>query len=192
MRLERSDFGFLFAERQAEFLQDGAHQSKRLLCFLGRVAEDDEIIRIPHEIESGVLQSPIETIEHDVRQQRRDDATLRRAACGVDEFAVFHYPGAEKLADNFQNISIGDFFAYGLHDHILGQVIEEPLDVGVNHDMPAILLGLEHKLNGGMASTIRPKAAGMWVELGFKNGFEELSHHFLSDTVPHTGNTEWA
>lgn len=120
MLVERSDFSFLFAESQSEFHQDGSHQCERLLCVWERASEDDKVIGLSHEIEASVFERPIEAIEHDVRQQWRDDPTLRRTACGIDELAVFHDSRAEKFADDFQNISVGDFFTNGFHDDVVG------------------------------------------------------------------------
>ncbi len=74
MLIKRSDFGFLFAESESEFRQDGSHQGERLLCVREGAAEDDKVICIPHEIEAGLFERPIEPIEHDICQQRRDDS----------------------------------------------------------------------------------------------------------------------
>ena len=45
-------------------------QTQRLLRLLGVLAEHHEVIGIPRKAIAGLVESPVHTVEHDIRKQR--------------------------------------------------------------------------------------------------------------------------
>ena len=60
-------------------------------------AEHDEIVSISNKLIAELVQLPIQTVQHNVGQQRGNDPSLRRAHRGGFKNTVFHHARLEKL-----------------------------------------------------------------------------------------------
>ncbi len=116
-------------------------------------AKHDEVVGIPHVSVSRIRQCPVQFVEDDVRQQRRDYPALRCPnGCGLEN-PVLHDSGFEESLHNVKNVAVGHPLAYSRHYHLVGQVVEKAFDVGVQHVPVALLMQLDDLLQGAVAAS---------------------------------------
>ena len=99
------DAGFLGRELQAPFEQEPLDQwLDFILQQLFRASGDDEVIGISHEVHlrvvhlpigssvpaKGLLEKPLQPVQCQVRQRRRDDAALWRTCLRGEQRSIFH------------------------------------------------------------------------------------------------------
>jgi hypothetical protein len=61
--------------------------------------EHHEIVGLSDKLIAEPVPLPVQTVQHEVRQQRRDDTSLRGPHRGGFENTVFHHAGLEELLD---------------------------------------------------------------------------------------------
>src|SRR6266498_1844531 len=121
----------LSTQMQTECGQDLPHKVQRAFRLGIRVANDDKVVRVAHEVKASCVQLPVELIEDDVSQEGRDNAPLRRADCSRLKDTVLHHTRPEKFLDKTQDVAVGDFGRQRLHDDRLRQVIKEGSDIRI-------------------------------------------------------------
>ena len=76
---------------------------------------------------------PVQHVQVDVRQQRRDHSTLRRSRHRVAHHPVFHHPGLQPLPDHLQHPPVADPLSHQGEQLVVRDAAEVVLDVGVQH-----------------------------------------------------------
>ena len=195
------DAGFLWRELQAPFAQKLLDEGTDFLFqhVLGR-AGDDEVIRIPNEVDFGIDGSPrdrlpveglveefFQSIQNQVRQRGRDDAALRRARLGGEQGSIFDVASTQPFLKH-RRIR-GDV----LEHPVVTDVIEATLDVAFQHPLRrrALAQCFEALLNGVRGGAFRSEAVGVFVRRGFRNWFQRLQMHCVHGAVFHRRNAQW-
>ena len=122
---------FVGAQTESQLGKRLLHQGQGLLSLSGGKAKHHEVIGLTHEAIAVFVKPPIQMMEHDVGQQRTDDASLGRTHRGRFEDTVFHHAGAKELFDEAKEVAVGDLGRHRRQDDRMRQIVEEPLDVGV-------------------------------------------------------------
>jgi len=71
-------------------------------------------------------------------------------------------------------------------------MIQEPLDVGVQHVLVASSLEFQHPLHGHVTAPTRPEAVGVVMEDALEERVQEIANHLLSNAVGDCGNAQRA
>src|SRR3989338_6758594 len=134
-----------------------------------------------------LLPYPVKYIQVAVRQQRRDDSTLRRTfAVG---FAAAHIlPSAvlvlsddrrfEPLFDDVQYRTVNDALGYDGQQFGMGDAVEVFRQVGINDLGVAFMEGIGYFIDRIMGGFLWPEPVGVRTEIRFKYRFDdELYRH---------------
>ena len=65
--------------------------------------------------------------------------------------AFLHHSGLEKSFEQIENLPIGDFGGHAGHNDLVRNVVEEPLNVGVEYVNVSLPMEFQHPLDGLMA-----------------------------------------
>lgn len=168
-------------------MRDQSHSLFRLWFGL---AENDKVVCIPDMPETGLFELPIQVIENDVGQQRRNNASLRRAhGCGFEDTG-FHHPRRKKSLDKPENIAVGHVGGHCLHNDRVRKIVEEAFDVGIQDMLIAFLMETEGLFDRLMAVASLAEAEGRVMKERFKDRIEEAANHFLCNPVFDGWNAE--
>ena len=96
------------------------------------------VISVAAERESSSLKLPVQIVQQDVGQQRRQRPALRRAFRSRLHHSRSHHSGFQEPADQLQHSCIADSPRHPRHQHIVIDPIEELLQIDVHH--PALTL----------------------------------------------------
>ena len=89
---------------------------------------------------------------------------MRRADRGRFEYPVLHDPSAEKFFDDVQDVPIRHFRAQACHDDRMGDVIEEPANVGIENSFIALAPESQHPFHGLVAVSPRTESVGILMK----------------------------
>ena len=135
----------------------------------------------------------VEHRQRDVGQQRRQDASLRRAGVGVLEVAEFgEDPGFEERLDQPQHSLVLDPQPDTVHQGRVVDRVEARLDVRVQH--PPITLGAEQMDLGDrvVCAPLGPEPVGDRLKVGLEDGFQHQFQRRLDNPVGHRRDPEAA
>src|SRR3989441_12069986 len=90
------------------------------------------VVRIPREPETSPLQLPVELVEHDITEQRRQRTALRRPLIDRTHQPAFHHPGSQKRPDQLQHPPIADPGFDSGHQFVMRNPVEKFLEVQVH------------------------------------------------------------
>ena len=185
------DLRFLRTQSESEFpFQHLPDQCQRLLRLRVVLAEHDEVISVPHKAVSGGMQPPVQTIQHDVRQQGRNHPSLRRADGRGLEDPVFHHARSEKSLQQSENVPVGHLRGYRSHDDGVRQVVEKSLDVGVEHRAVPFAMTRQDLLDRLMAVATGDEPVGMFVKARLEGRGKKPTYHLLRYPIPNPRNAE--
>lgn len=170
--------------------QERVHESQSLFSLGVRAAQDHEIIGIAHEAEAGLCQALVEAVKSDVRQKRRNNAALRSAGSGGAKVQPHHHASGEKLTDDAQDVAVSDALGDAIEDEVMGDVVEESLDVGVHDPFETGGMSRTESLNRLVSVTVRTEAKRELREVRLEDGFKKRTNHLLSDAVSDRGNAQ--
>src|SRR5437867_10841009 len=129
-------------------------------------------------------------VEDDVSQQRGNDTALRGADRSGLEDALFHDPSAEEFLDEVENVAVGNLSCDCFHNDPLRQIIEKPLDVGIEDDPIAFGMEFQYFFEGLVAVASRAEAEGRVVKQQFKDGMEQSAKGLLRHSISNRGDTQ--
>jgi hypothetical protein len=189
------DAGLLLAPLQSDVLQPCLRQVATWLDHGAVPVEDDQIVRIPDDLglpmklAAGLLRGPsrpgwesgsdvlFESVQGDVGQKRRQDATLRRSARRFDTHAVVENPGLEpRLYEPVQGRERLDLSEEGC----LVEAVETLRDLGVQGVLGLLFNRGEDRPDGIVygSSGAESVAVGfepslpLWLKYEFDEGLE--------------------
>ena len=102
----------------------------------------------------------------------------------------FHHARREKLTDNAQDVAVSDALGNAIEDEVMGDGIEESVDVGVHNPFETGGVSRTESLNRLMSVTARTEAKRELREMRLEEGFEKRTNHLLSDAVSGRGNAQ--
>ena len=139
-----------------------------------------------------LMQVLIEHRQRDVGQQRRQNATLRRAGVGVLVLAEFgEDPGLKERLDQQQHTLVLHSEAHPVHQGRVIDRVEACFDIRIQH--PAVTLGavLVDLGDRVVCSPHGPKPVGDRHEVGLEDRFQHQLQRRLDDPVGDGGNAEF-
>ena len=109
-----------------------AHASLCFLALLRRATHHDEVVGIPHQfaqMRTLPHPDPVEKAQIDVREQRRDHASLRRSRNGAHLPSLVHHPCLQPLPHQPQHPPVAHPTRHPLHQQLVIEGTEEVADV---------------------------------------------------------------
>src|SRR5215208_1787740 len=150
------------------------------------------VIGVAHETVASACELPVELVEHDVGEQRRERATLRRPLLRADHHSVWHHHlSLEHPLDQPQHPRVSDsLLLKPRQESRVVNPIEELLQVEVHYPL-ATLGDVAFGLGDGRLTTpLRPEAVARRVEDRLEVRAEHLMHSLLHDPVDHVRDTQ--
>lgn len=172
--------------------QESVHESQSLFSLGVRAAQDHEIVGIAHEAQARLCQTMVEAVKNDIRQERRNDAALRSARRGGAEVPPLHHASREKFTDDAQDIAVSDALGDAIEDEVMGDVVEEGLDVSIHDPFETGGMSRADSLDCLVSITARTEAKRELREMRLEEGFENGTNHLLSDAVSDRGDAQRA
>src|SRR5437867_3866791 len=181
--------GLFFVELEAPRFQP-APQSAHQLGSLPRSAQDDEGIGVAHQRGPawllGVVDGPVQRIEVEVGQQRRDNPALRHALLvGQDSpFAAaffLHYRCIQPLSQQVQYAPVAEAAGHQLHQASVGDGVEVFRQIRV-HDFQ---LALAQGLDDGVERLVRTASGSEPTRVRMKVRLEDGCQHQQRDHLHH-------
>src|ERR1700730_3220318 len=168
------------------------HQVVCLLDLNLGPAEDHEVVGIAHEAVAGVVELPVEAVESDGGKQGGYDPSLARADRGRLGRALLHYPGLEKSLAQVENVAVGHFRGHAGHDDRMRQIVEEPLNISVEHIRVPLLMEFQDLSHGHVAVAAGPEPVRVIVKQPLKERAQEEANHLLGYPVADGGDPQRA
>lgn len=126
---------------------------------------DVAFIGVPHEVMTSSMKLSIELIQHDVRQQRRERAALRRALLCRHHHTVGHHNfGLQHLSNQQQHAFVVDAQSKPRNQTIMVHSIEELLQVEVHDVLAAVFQILAGLCDRRMATAAGSKTVAAVVK----------------------------
>ena len=116
------------------------------------------IIRVADEGMPAPLQFPVEVRQHDVAQERRERAALRRSFLSLVGDPVTHQACFQKPADEPEHPAIPDLARHSRHQEIVVHTVEELGQIDVHDPGPSASYVGARRLHGlpRVASGLKP------------------------------------
>ena len=151
---------------------------------------DVAVVGVAHEAMAALLQFLVQHVQHQVRQQRRERAALRRAFLRRADQPSFHHPRGQKAADQLQDALVSNPLGHQPHQDVVVDPVEELLQVDVHDKAVAgrdVRLRLRHRL---MRRAPRPEAEARLGERPVPVRLQHLQHRLLDEAVEHRRDAE--
>ena len=161
-------------------LGDRPHRPLRRLA---APLHDDEVVRVAHERVAAPLQLPVQLVQEDVRQKRRERPALRGALGRRLDDAVHGRAGHQEAMDEGRHPLVREGVRQQLHQLGLVDRVEEALEVrrGDPHAPPVgVALDREQRVVRGPSGA---EAVRVGVEPRLEYGRELLRHGLLDHAV---------
>jgi hypothetical protein len=137
---------------------------------------------------TALLQLPVQIIQPDAGQDRRQRRALRGALCCRLPDPADHHPGSQIAPDEPENLAVRHPARHPRHQHIEPNPVKEPVQVDAGDPFPATLdarPGRLHRLAGGPAGAEPGRRPG---ELRVEDGREYLRDGLLNQPVQAGGH----
>src|ERR1035441_1419575 len=139
--------------------------------------------RVPAILMPPPLQSPIQTIQVDIRQQRRQRPALRRSLLAPDHYPLHHGSPPQVFPYQMQHPLVPDHFRDPAHQNVVIDVVEKLGDVHVHHPVPTSLRILLCGSHGVLCPAPWPKPVTMLAEVRIENRRHHLQQHLLYEPI---------
>ena len=155
-----------------------------------------EVIRKTHQPGSGKMvraigffvKGTIQPMKIDIRQQGRDDPTLRSPLLGTANGAVFfYYRTLKPLPDQFKDTPVSYAPLKFYHQGFMGNAVKVARKIRVIHFPPSEQKIIPDLVKGSMGPPFGTKTMGAVKKVGLKNRFENNKHCGLNNSVPYAG-----
>src|SRR5712691_3606739 len=178
-----ADMRFVRMQTQAVLCHPSTDFRQGSVGLFSTPTEHYKVVRIAHHPIPAGRHQFIERVQVDVRQQRADDRTLRRALRRRPSLQVAHDVLLEPAAQQVENAPITDALLNPLHQPLVRDGVEVALEVGVDHVDVAIRNQLSHLAQRIPAAPSRPKAVTGRSERRLEDRLKRELHCRLDDTI---------
>src|SRR5258708_38796732 len=168
--------GFLRVQLESETSEGRTDPLFRLGAGFRRVAHHDEVVGVAHQCaEMRALACPhrIEDVEVDVRQERRDNSSLRGARDHLRLDAILHHAHLEPLPKQLEYPSIRDSARDEHHQLVVFDAPKVVANVRIEHVVASATAYLAAGLQRLRRATARPEGARALEEIRLE---EPLGH----------------
>jgi len=115
---------------------------------------------------------------------------LRSARSGREKRTALHDASGEKPTDDAQDIAVCNALGHTIEDQVMGDIIEESLNIGIDDPFEACGMSRANSLNRLVSITTRTEAKRELREMRLKDRFEKSANDFLSDPVSDGGDAQ--
>jgi hypothetical protein len=126
----------------------------------------------------------------DVREQRRDDAALRRTGHRRAPLALLHHACREPLPQQLQHPAIRDPQCHELEQLDVIDAAKVVTDIRVQHVVTAARPADAQRLQCLRGTALRPKPVRRGAEVGLEDRFQHEGGRHLRDPIPYRWNTQ--
>jgi len=134
------------------------------------------------------LQFPVEVVEHDVRQQRRQRTALRRALASWLHQPITHQPRFQEAADESEHPAIPDLARHSCHEQVVVDAVEELGQIKVHHPAAAASHMVTRRLHGLPRVASGSEAVARLAEAGLEDRLQDLQQRLLDQPIHHGGH----
>jgi hypothetical protein len=181
---EVNDPGLHRLGRKAQPGEDRRQRIQRADNLPAVLAHHDEIVGVAHQDPvARVLPSPVEPVQVDVGQQRRDHAALRSPDVTTPHDAVLHHPGAQHAANQDQEFAVDDPLLDDRHQPIVRDRLKARGDVRLDHPPLAPPRLINEDLEGVVRRAPGPKPERTRQEVRLEDRLEHDPRRGLHDTI---------
>src|SRR5208282_5633975 len=163
---------------------------QRLAGFRLAPAQNHEVIRVPHHLESGLSHQVVERIEIEIGEQRADDRPLRSPLFGCPSFRRPHHLGGEKRLQQSEPLAIRHLFPYSRQKGGVGNGVEVALQVGIDYPTVSCLQQGIDPPQRVLAAPIRSEPVAVRREVPFENRLQHRAERRLHHPVAHCRNPQ--
>ena len=142
-----------------------------------------------------LMKGPIQLMEVNIGQQRRDNTPLGRTLSGCLPTALaifFHHRAAKPHSDQLQHRSIRNPFLNHSHQLVMGNAVKIAGKIRIIYLPPTLVEVLSDLIHGSVSSSPGSKAMGAVHEVCFKDRLNDKQNSHLYHPVPHTRNSKGA
>src|SRR5271157_4454938 len=181
-------------QHQTQLARHKLDLSKRLLRLRLRWRHHHEIVGIadPHPERPTLLRpEPIQQVQVDVGQQRREDSALRGSRQRLPHRTVFHHPGLQPLSDQFQYPPIRDSLSHQHHQLFLIDAVEIALDVRIDYEVMPLVSGSPDRFQSLRRALLRTKSIAAVFEIRLKDRLDDDLRRHLHHPVSYRRYPQW-
>src|SRR6266545_2499424 len=149
-------------QREAEFGQDASQRHEGAFGLPFAPAQHHQIVGVTHQYAAPArLPDPVEPVQVDVAEQRRDNTTLRRTGHAAPDRALLHHPRAQQRTHQLEQLAVTDPLLNRRHQAVVRNRLETRSDVRLYHPAPASPGLIDQDLQGIVrrASRAKPERA---------------------------------
>src|SRR6516165_10598409 len=178
---------FRLVDLQPQLLgQEPAHRGHDPLTGAAAANVDVAVIRVTAKAVTPSGQLLVEFVKHEVAQEGRERAALRRPLVHRADQAVFHHSGLEKRPDEPEHTFVDHPRGDARHQAVMIDPVEKFFEIKVDHNAVArgnIALRLGHRLMGRAPRSEAVTMPGKrWVPLLLQNLQQGLLDQSVDDT----------
>ena len=178
-----AEVGLVRMQTQAVGGGPAADRRQRRLGLFAACTEHHEVVCIAHHPMACCRHQRVQRVEVDVRQQRADHRTLRRARRRRPAFHVPQHLLPEPAAQQIEHAAIADPRLDPLHQPLVRNAVEVAREIGIDHIGVALLDQTVYFAERVMAAAPRPEAVAPGMEASLENRFDHELHRRLHDPV---------
>jgi len=174
--LDFGELGLCRIQSHAESLpKDRLDHVKRSPAFLLSSRQNDDVVRVPSELEPCLLHGGVQLRQHDIGKKRSDGQPLHNTHASGQR--VGKRPGRElePLGQKHDESRRGDTFAEPRQDHLVGQGVKAGLHVHLRGVGVTSGPGSQHRSYRVVRSSVGSKSIAAVAELRFEVGFHKIA-----------------
>jgi hypothetical protein len=126
-------------QREAALRRLRVHEREGAFRLRFRAAQEHEVVRIPHQLQTGRLAGHVQRMQMHVREERADHPSLRRAFVRRFVPARLHHARAQHPFDEFQHPSVADLAPHFGQEPRMGDRVEAASEVRLHDPRHAVL-----------------------------------------------------
>src|SRR6266540_843104 len=178
-------------ELQAQLGQDGSERRKSALGLRLCPAHHHEIIRVAHQHAAPARPpDPVEPVQVDVAQKRRDNTALRSAGHATPDRALLHHPRAQQRAQQLEQPAVTDPLLDRRHQPIMRNRLKTRGDIRLHHPTPAPPGLIDQDLEGIVRRALWAKPKRALDKVGLEDRLDHRLHGRLHDAVTDSRDRE--
>src|SRR5712691_2480856 len=179
------DAGLFRMQAQASLRRPLLHFGERRSGLGFAAAENDEVVCITHHLIPTVSHLMVQRVKIDVRQQRANHRTLRRARLRRPVPQPFHHFLLQHRLYQFQHSAVCHFLRHLPLQLLLRNRVEVALHISINdHGVPC-LEQVGHPSQRVFAASFRTKPVAVFSEVSFEDRLHHITQRRLHHSVTH-------
>jgi hypothetical protein len=152
--------------------------------------QDHQIVGITGKAQPPTFQFPVQVIEQDVSQQRRERTPLRGSQLAGFKLLSHHRAGAKVGPDQGQQLLVAHPSSHSGHQDVVVHMVEKFRQIQIHGDAkPGLHKGL-YLSQGSMRATVGSKPETRRREIWVEDRAEDLRNGLLDQSIEHVGDSQ--